>query len=365
MYPALSVLQALSGGVETQSLPVEVLWVGGEQGMEVDLVKQAGIPYEAIPAAGVHGVGVRTLPGNLMQLARGVTRSRQILQRFQPQALLFTGGYVAVPMAVATRLPGYLGRRAHSLVFVPDIEPGWALKMLVRMADHVALTTTGSQEYIPERRQRSVTGYPIRQELQGWQRPEALQKLGLRADLPVFLVMGGSRGARSINQALFSALTDLLPVMQIVHASGQLDWPAVEKARQALPENLAGRYHAYSYLHDEIGAALAAANLVLSRAGASVLGEYPYFGLPAILVPYPYAWRYQRVNADHLAAREAALVIEDDSLASKLVPVVRSLMAEPERLEKMRQNMHSLAQPDAAGSIASILMDLAEGSVNK
>lgn len=327
--------------------------------MEVDLVKRAGIPYEAIPAAGVHGVGVGALPGNIRQLMRGVRRSQAILKRFQPQSILFTGGYVAVPMAIASRLPG--NSKARSLVYIPDIEPGWALQILVRTADHVALTTTSSQAYIPKNKKRTVTGYPVRQELKGWQRTQALQVLSLQEDLPVFLVMGGSRGARSINQALFAALIELLPDMQIVHASGQLDWSAVEAVRNTLPGDLAKRYHPYPYLHEEIGAALAAADLVLSRAGASVLGEYPYFGLPSILVPYPYAWRYQRVNADYLAGKSAALVVEDGDLAGQLVPTVHSLMNDPERLKAMRQNMRNLAQPDAAKLIAGILINMAEG----
>jgi UDP-N-acetylglucosamine--N-acetylmuramyl-(pentapeptide) pyrophosphoryl-undecaprenol N-acetylglucosamine transferase len=158
---------------------------------------------------------------------------------------------------------------------------------------------------------------------------EGTRCIGPGANLPVFLVMGGSRGARSINQALFSALPELLKSMQIVHASGALDWPAVEQVRASLPEHLAVRYHAYSYLHDEIGAALAAADLVLSRAGSSALGEYPYFNLPAVLVPYPHAWRYQRVNADYLARKEVAIVIEDGELNQRFLPAVQSLMADP------------------------------------
>jgi undecaprenyldiphospho-muramoylpentapeptide beta-N-acetylglucosaminyltransferase len=364
VYPALSVLQALSGATEPQQGSVEVLWVGGEQGMEVDLVKRAGIPYDSIPAAGVHGVGPRALPGNVSQLMRGLTKSRHILQRCQPQAILFTGGYVAIPMALASkltvqRLTDQPASRRRSLVYVPDIEPGWALKVLVRLADHVALTTTESQDYLPRGIRRSVTGYPLRQELLGWQKPKARGVLGLETNLPVFLVMGGSRGARSINQALFSALPELLKSMQIVHASGALDWPAVEQVRSSLPEHLAVRYHAYSYLHDEIGAALASADLVLSRAGASTLGEYPYFSLPAVLVPYPHAWRYQRVNADYLARKEAAIVIEDGELNERFFPTVQSLMADPGRLQKMSQAMHSLAHPDAARTIADILLELA------
>jgi UDP-N-acetylglucosamine--N-acetylmuramyl-(pentapeptide) pyrophosphoryl-undecaprenol N-acetylglucosamine transferase len=132
-----------------------------------------------------------------------------------------------------------------------------------------------------------------------------LQALHLDPALPVLLVFGGSKGARSINRALLEALPGLLPEMQVLHISGNLDWPEVEAARSALSTGEAAawaeRYHAFPYLHDEMGAALAAADLVVARAGASTLGEFPALGLPAILVPYPHAWRYQKVNADYLA----------------------------------------------------------------
>ena len=97
MYPALAVLNALQGKVDP------VLWVGSETGMEADLIARTGLSYQAIPAAGVHGVGLRSLPGNLCQLARGYQSARPILRDFNPDVLLFTGGYVAVPMALAAR----------------------------------------------------------------------------------------------------------------------------------------------------------------------------------------------------------------------------------------------------------------------
>ena len=116
VYPALSVLQALKNDAQP------VLWVGGEGGMEADLVTRSGVPFTAIPAAGVHGVGLRTLPGNLLRLARGTLAARRILAEFRPDVLLFTGGYVAAPMAFA-------GRHIPSLVYCPDIEPGLALEI--------------------------------------------------------------------------------------------------------------------------------------------------------------------------------------------------------------------------------------------
>jgi UDP-N-acetylglucosamine--N-acetylmuramyl-(pentapeptide) pyrophosphoryl-undecaprenol N-acetylglucosamine transferase len=111
-----------------------------------------------------------------------------------------------------------------------------------------------------------------------------------------------------------------------------------------------------------MGAALASANLVISRAGASTLGEYPYFGLPAILVPYPYAWRYQKVNADYLVNQNAALMIRDEELSSELLPTISNLADDPKRMVSMQKAMKKLANPQAAQDIANLILDLAETS---
>ena len=153
--------------------------------------------------------------------------------------------------------------------------------------------------------------------------------------------------------------------MQIIHLTGKLTWPQFEHVSQELPAELADRYRAYPYLHEEMGAAFTIADLVLSRAGASSLGEYPHFGIPAILVPYPYAWRYQKINADYLANRGAALVVEDAELQKRILPMVRSLMRDPGRREKMRSAVKSLAEPEAARSIAQVLIDLADARTGK
>ncbi len=142
MYPALAVLNALQNEPEfrpqkTSDYPedvLSVLWVGSVGGMEAELVKRAGLEFKAIPAAGVHGVSIKSIPGNIFRLARGYKASIQILRQYQPHAMLFTGGYVAVPMALA-------GRRVPTLVYVPDIEPGLALQVVARFADHIAVTT--------------------------------------------------------------------------------------------------------------------------------------------------------------------------------------------------------------------------------
>lgn len=370
MYPALAVLQAVIGdnsGItwdeisSKRTLPgtkIEtispVLWVGGIGGMEADLVKRVGIPYEAVPAAGLHGVGLRVLPGNLLKLGKGYIQSRQILKRFNPDVLFFTGGYVAVPMALA-------GRKVPSLLFVPDIEPGVALKTLARLADSIDLSVDASHEYFKRHPNVRVTGYPTRSNLKSWSLESAHKALGLDPDLHTLLVLGGSKGARSINQALLKLLPELLKEMQVVHISGELDWSEVEAVCTSLKDSLlcAERYKPFPYLHHEMGAALTAADLVVSRAGASCLGEYPLFGLPAILVPYPYTWRYQEVNAQYLSEKGAAEVVPDEEMATQLLPKVRELMTDDIRREQMRQAMRTLVYPNAAESIASHLSELA------
>ncbi len=189
MYPALSVLDALGNRIS------EILWVGSEGGMEAELVNRRGLPYRAIPAAGLHGVGLRNLPGNISRLAKGVRVSRKILSEFQPDALFFTGGYVAAPMAFA-------GRRYPITLYVPDIEPGLALKFLARFADAIALSAEESAAFFRRHKNIMVTGYPLRSDFKRIPQETAKGLLGLDPGKSMILIYGGSKGARSINQAV-------------------------------------------------------------------------------------------------------------------------------------------------------------------
>ena len=366
VYPALAVLQAIKDNAE-------VLWIGGEGGMETKLVERSGIPFRTIPAAGVHGIGLRTLPRNLWQVGRGVLASRRILREFKPDVLFFTGGYVAVPMALA-------GWKVPSLLYVPDIEPGLALNTLARFADKIAITAEDSLRYFTNTRgthadknadRITLTGYPVRANLARWTRQEARKELNLSEEGPILLVLGGSKGARSINTAVLANLPSLVEAAQIIHITGELDWPNVEeKAKDLFNDDLqrstiagiptiqSARYHAYPYLHELMGAALAAADLALSRAGASTLGEYPLFGLPAVLVPYPHAWRYQKINADYLVRHAAAILLEDENLSDQLLPTIKDLLNQPNKLASMRAAMQQLAHPQAAIQIGRQLLAL-------
>ena len=373
MYPALAVLKALLEGdlangenpdLSSQSVreqpELEVLWIGGIGGMEEELVRRENIPFQAIPAAGVHGVGLRTLPGNILQVKRGFSAARKVINKFCPDVMFYTGGYVAVPVALAGRFYRHEGSRPKIVLYVPDIEPGLALRVLSRLADRIMLTVEDSMTYFANQSKLMVSGYPTRADFCVWSLDEARKVFDLSPNYPTLLVFGGSKGAHSINQAFLQVLPDVLAETQVIHISGHFDWPIVENSRNSLDMELRNRYHAYPYLHSEMGAALRAADLVVSRAGASVLGEYPIFGLPAILVPYPHAWRYQDVNARYLEDRGAATIIKDGDLSTNLLPTIRALLSDRSRRESMSRAILGLAKPDAARSIAQLLYDLAE-----
>ncbi|HUF37925.1 MAG TPA: undecaprenyldiphospho-muramoylpentapeptide beta-N-acetylglucosaminyltransferase [Anaerolineales bacterium] len=353
VYPALSIVQA----AQEMDLLQELMWIGGQNGIEADLVPRAGIAFRPIPAAGVHGVGLRRLPGNLLSLARGARAASGLIRAFRPDVILFTGGYVAVPAAFA-------GRRVPSLLYVPDVEPGLALKALARFADRICLIAEDSRRFFPGRRNAVVTGHPVRKGLTNWTPEAARAALGLSADLPVLFVFGGSLGARSINLAVLAVLPELLADLQVVHLTGRLDWETVRGAADALPPEVRDRYHAFEYLHDEMGAAYTAADVVLCRAGASAVGELPLFGKPALVVPYPHAWRYQKVNADYLARSGAALMITDGTLNERLLSEIRDLVGDPARRRRMGAAMRALARPGAAEAIARELAGVAAGGHN-
>jgi len=331
---------------------VEVRWIGSRGRVEEDLVKRAGLPFDAISAGGVHGLGPLRAAWNALKLIGGVAQALRLAMRFRPQVLLVTGGFVSVPAAIA----GWL-RRTPIVVYLPDVEPGLAVKFVSRLATQVAVSVEDSKAYLPARKV-VVTGYPTRSALARLDRAEAVRRLGLESGRKTLLAFGGSKGARSLNRALASILETLLPRYQVLHISGTTDATEAHARREALPMALKVRYHLFDYLH-EMELALAAADVAVSRAGASVLGEFPQFGLASILVPYPYAWRYQKVNADYLASRGAAIRITDEDLARDLLPAIERLMDDDTERARMQRQARSLARPDAAAQLAGVLRNLA------
>ncbi len=343
VYPGLSVAQTL----RAEDNP-EIIYIGSVGGVEEQLVERAGLRFAGVPAGGVHSVGLWRSLRNIIKLIQGWKAAYRLGKRERPVALFVTGGYASVPVALAAWT-----LRVPILVYLPDIEPGLAVRFISRLATRIAVTVENSRAYFPTHKV-VVTGYPVRPTFHEVELDKAQKTLGLSADEPVLLVMGGSRGARSINQALISVLEEMLELTQVVHISGSLDWPWVAEQREALSDEKKARYHAFPYLHG-MGKALVAADLVVCRAGASTLGELPFFELPGVLVPYPHAWRYQRINAQWLTEQGAAITLDDESIAQTLLPTVRELLADHRLLAQMGKRARKLARPGAAKRLAAEL----------
>lgn len=357
MYPALAVAQSLNRLCADIDTPLETLWVGSVGGMEQALVERAGLKTESIAAAGIRGKNPVAALGSLWRLGRGFWQSRQIIRTYRPDVLFVTGGYVCVPVTLAARRTG-----VPVVIYLPDIEPGLAIKFLARFANRVAVTTPETQKFFKPGL-TVVTGYPVRPELLAGAANEsgkvtARRQLGLNDELPVLLVFGGSRGARSINQAVAGQIEAYLKVCQVVHISGQLDIDRVLARRDDLPPELQARYHVHAYLHQEMVSALLAADLVISRAGAGVMGEYPAVGLPSILVPLPIAGGHQWLNADYLVRHGAAVSIDNAEMQQRLKDMAVNLITNPEKLQAMGKAGKKLAKPDAAAHLAQEILEV-------
>ncbi|MDE0069862.1 MAG: UDP-N-acetylglucosamine--N-acetylmuramyl-(pentapeptide) pyrophosphoryl-undecaprenol N-acetylglucosamine transferase [Caldilineaceae bacterium] len=343
------------------SLPSpQLLWLGSRTGVESSLVCNAGIPFRSIESGALRGRNPVTAIRSLARNLKGILQSLQILEEFDPQVCLATGGYVCAPVSIACQMRG-----VPLLIYLPDMTPGLAVRWLSRLAQRVAVSFPEVAGFFG--RKAVDTGYPVRAEVMSAVRDRdaareiLARKLEIeRPDAPLLLVFGGSQGARSINRAIWKAAPALLPFCQILHVIGTRDWPLLKLEGPDLSANgLVSRYHPVAYLHEEMPWALAGADLVVARAGASVLAEFPLARLPSVLVPLPIAGSHQMPNAQKLAQSGGAIIVEDRELAEGLEPTVAGLLADERRRLAMGAAVGALARPQAADNIVRELHWLA------
>ncbi|NJN67457.1 MAG: UDP-N-acetylglucosamine--N-acetylmuramyl-(pentapeptide) pyrophosphoryl-undecaprenol N-acetylglucosamine transferase [Chloroflexaceae bacterium] len=408
VYPALAVAAALQRGAEEPEaatsqpdcgVPVDdedrhndndvaplpdVVYVGSRGGMEQRIVQsESNLTYRAIPTAALRGQSnPLTVARNGVLLATGTVVAWSLLRELRPDALLGTGGYVCAPLFLAARL-----LNIPTLLYLPDIVPGLAVRWLSRIATQVACSVEDSCATLARHGSLPplATGYPVRDELFRQDRVACRAAFGMPEgdNLPVLLVYGGSRGARSINRVVETLLPDILNLAHVIHLCGREGdetWLRAAAAQLDAPQQ--ARYRIFPYLENQptpsapatMVQALGAADLALCRSGASTLGELPALGLPAILVPYPYV--HQDENADYLVRHGAAIKIADAEMGGDGPPqdgplfaqVSRLLKTHPHERFRMAERSRALARPDAAKHLADALRNLVgrrEGSCSK
>lgn len=353
VYPALAVAEALRREAGPDG-GLEVIYFGSKDGPERDIVHRAGIAMHGIDAAPIRGRMPWEMAANAVHMATGTNEARAALRDFEPQVVLATGGYASFPVALAAR-----SRGIPLAVYLPDLYPGWAVRAIARLAQRVCATAVESLRRLPAGKS-VVTGYPVRDEFWRVTRAGGREKFGIDPEEKVLFVSGASTGAHSINKAMAADLPGLVELCELVHLCGHSDQAWLQQVRDGLPSALKKRYHLFGYMHEDTPWAMAAADLALCRSGASVLGELPAVGLPAVLVPYPYAGGHQRLNAKYMEKQGAAVVLEDDELHGML-PLIGGLLHDEARLRSMRDAARRMARPDAATRIARTLIDLAGG----
>ncbi|MHB1354919.1 MAG: undecaprenyldiphospho-muramoylpentapeptide beta-N-acetylglucosaminyltransferase [Anaerolineae bacterium] len=355
VYPGLSVAQELLAQAKWVTTHDDIAWVGCDNSIEQEIMQRAGIRFHTIISGAFRGANVLKVTSSVQKIFRGRRLALAIIREFKPQVVLATGGFVSVPLVLAAQQA-----RVPVLILLPDIEPGLAIRYLSHIARRVTVSFPEVLRFFSSGK-AVVTGYPVRRDLFHMSRSEARKSLELQPEGRVLLVLGGSRGARSINNATRDMLPQVLPLAEIIHICGKEDYPLLQEHRHTLPRSEQSKYHLYPYLHAQMTAALVASDLVVARAGAATLAEFPAVGLPAVLVPYPFAGRHQQINADFLAERSAGTILADAALPSDLGPTVCALLKDAERLQAMSQATRALAMPGAAEAIAGELQGLAQG----
>jgi UDP-N-acetylglucosamine--N-acetylmuramyl-(pentapeptide) pyrophosphoryl-undecaprenol N-acetylglucosamine transferase len=289
-----------------------------------------------------------------LRLALSVPQALALLARDRPDAIFTTGGYVAIPVLVAAA-----SLRVPVLLWEGNVIPGRSVRAVAGLASATAVSFGATCVALRLRRPCLETGTPIR-ETRGVDRLAARARLEIPPGDRVLLVFGGSQAVRRFNDAVAAALARLVERVHLVHVTGDEGYAAALATRERLPAGLRSRYRPEPFLRDEMLTVLAAADLVVGRAGSSTLAEVTAMGLPMVVVPYPHAGGHQRANARVLAEAGAARLVEDEAFDAAALLDAAAILDDPATHAAMAAAARGLARPAAAEAVTTILVALAE-----
>lgn len=353
IYPAL----AIGKGIEERTAS-EFLYVGTRRGLEDDLAAKAGYPFQAVTAEGLTRKISWPLIRAGLKSVKGTFEAWQIIRKFKPDVVVGTGGYVCGPVVLTASMLGI-----PTLIHEQNAFPGITNKILARYVDKICVTFEESKKYFKAKGQIVHTGLPIRQTILATTRQEGLEYFNIPPKSVNILVVGGSLGAQRLNQAVSSIYPFFIkhPEYHLIHVTGKTGYEThlEEVKKQGIDLDNVGNIIIKPYIY-EMDKALAAADIIIGRAGASFLAEIMARGLPSILVPYPYAAEnHQEHNARTLEkAKAARVILEKDLKGEVLFQNLEGLLLDKNELIRMAEASKLLGRPEALHRIVDEVMEL-------
>ncbi len=348
--PAVAIIEEL----QKRDPRLEVQWIGRRGNIEERICRNLSLPFRSVPVEGWPRRQKLRKGWAAAKLAYSVARCLLYIRHYEPQVVIGVGGYVSLPALYAAQKRG-----VPTVLHEQNKRLGMANALLAPRADRILLSYPDTAGEYPADRAR-VVGNPVRRAfLSPPDTSEARARLGLREDVPVVLVSGGSQGAHSINEAVKAALPKFGPdEVQLIWTAGQADIAEARRTAEQAPVTVLP--HAFL---DDMASACAAADVVVGRAGASSTAELAVMGKPSVLVPYPYAAdNHQEANARaFVEAGAARMLLDSECTADRLLQELRELLGDPELRATMARAAHGLARPEAAESIAEEIVTLAFG----
>lgn len=350
IFPAVSIANA----IKEQHPEAEILFVGAEGRMEMQRVPAAGYQIIGLPVAGFDRKHLLKNISVLIKLMKSQIKARRIIKEFKPDAAVGVGGYASGP---TLKVAGSMG--IPTLIQEQNSYAGVTNKLLAKKACKICVAYEGMERFF-DKEKIILTGNPVRQNLlnQQMSRENAIRSFNLDPTKKTVLIVGGSLGARTINNCVLNGLD------QIRQSGVQFIWQTGKFYINEAKEKV-GQAENYPMLHTtdfitDMAAAYSAADLVISRSGAGSISEFCLLGKPVILVPSPnVAEDHQTKNALALVAKDAALYIKDAEASEKLLKTAIETVQQPETLKKLSTNIAKLAFKDSANTIAEEVWKLA------
>ncbi|MBO1004937.1 undecaprenyldiphospho-muramoylpentapeptide beta-N-acetylglucosaminyltransferase [Pseudogracilibacillus auburnensis] len=348
IYPALALIRT----IKEKHPDTEFLYIGTENGLEANIVSREGIPFQAINITGFK----RSLSfenfKTIGRFIKGVYICRKVLKNFKADVVIGTGGYVCGPVVYAAAK-----MKIPTVIHEQNSVPGLTNKFLSRFVDKVAVCFDDVKQYFPEDKV-VLTGNPRASEVIGYKSKDALSAFDLSNQVKTAIIVGGSRGAKPINDMVIKSLTQLaIKPYQVIYVTGEAHYKEVMKEAALIDQHQNVAIVPFIHNMQEV---LASIDVVIGRAGATSLAEITALGIPSILIPSPYVTNnHQMKNAESLSDKGAAVILpEKDLTSNKLIQALDAILMDDEKREKMSEAARKLGIRDASDRLFSVMLDL-------